>query len=62
MDTFGPNMSLARDLLEQGEKGVVLEYFELCRNFWKMHRGRLDAWATTVNDGGMPDFGGNLLY
>ena len=27
---LGPNMSLAAELLERGEKDVVLEYFELC--------------------------------
>jgi hypothetical protein len=36
MDSFGPNMSLAKDLLERGEKDVVLQYFDLCRSFWKM--------------------------
>src|SRR5207245_278418 len=45
MNSFGPNMSLAKDLLEKGEPQVVLEYFDLCRNFWKMHRGRLDEWS-----------------
>ena len=27
MDSFGPNVSLAKDLLEKGERDVVLEYF-----------------------------------
>jgi len=62
MDTFGPNMSLARDLLEEGERESVLEYFELCRKFWEMHRGRLDAWSTQVRQGRVPDFGPNLVY
>src|SRR5207342_3430394 len=44
MDSFGPNMSLAKDLLQKGERDVVLEYFELCRRFWRMHRGQLDQW------------------
>ena len=62
MDTFGPNMSLAKDLLEKGERPVVLEYFELCRKFWKMHDGRLDTWSQQVKDGKIPDFGANLVY
>ncbi len=62
MDTFGPNMSLAKDLLEQGETEVVLEYFDLCRKFWEMHGGKLDAWSSTVKQGGVPEFGANLLY
>ena len=62
MDSFGPNMSLAKDLLEKGERQVVLEHFELCRKFWKMHDGRLDTWRQEVKDGKIPDFGANLVY
>ncbi|MFF3226864.1 hypothetical protein ACFYV7_29000 [Nocardia suismassiliense] len=62
MDTFGPNMSLAKDLLERGERLVVLEYFELCRRFWEMHNGRLDRWSQLVVIGVVPDFGANSVY
>ncbi len=62
MDSFGPNMSLANDLLKKGEKQVVLEYFDLCRAFWKRGRGRLDLWAKEVEAGKTPDFGANLFY
>ncbi len=36
LDSFGPNMELARELLQKGEKDVVLQYFSLCGKFWKM--------------------------
>ena len=62
MNSFGPNMSLAKDLLQKGEKDVVLEYFELCRKFWTMDNGRLNEWAKEVKDGKIPDFGANLVY
>jgi hypothetical protein len=62
MNSFGPNMSLAQDLLEKGERDVVLEYFELCRKFWQMDRGRLDQWGQDVKAGKTPDFGANLVY
>ncbi|MEM8947647.1 MAG: RNA polymerase subunit sigma-24, partial [Planctomycetota bacterium] len=62
MDSFGPNMTLAKELLEKGEKEVVLEYFELCRTFWDMGHGRLDQWAKDVKAGNTPVFGPNLLY
>jgi hypothetical protein len=62
MDTFGPNMSLARDLLLHGERDVVLEYFELCRKFWDMGHGKLDQWGRQVEDGDVPDFGANQVY
>jgi hypothetical protein len=62
MNSFGPNMSLAKDLLEKGERSVVLEHFELCRKFWKMHRGQLDEWSKEVTAGKIPNFGSNLVY
>jgi hypothetical protein len=62
MDSFGPNVSLAKDLLEKGERDVVLEYFELCRKFWKLENGRLDKWSAEVKSGKIPDFGANLVY
>lgn len=60
MSTFGPNMRLAQELLQHGERDVVLEYFELCARFWK--RDRLDEWASAVREGRVPDFDANLWY
>jgi len=60
MDSFGPNLSLAKDLLEKGERETVLEYFELCRRFWD--DGKLDRWRREVQSGKVPAFGGNLVY
>jgi hypothetical protein len=57
LDTFGPSMSLAQDLLEKDEREVVLQYFALCRKFWEMENGRLDLWSKQVANGKMPDFG-----
>ena len=62
LDSFGPNMSLANDLLDKGQSGVVLRYFALCKNFWSMDNGKLDEWSAVVRGGGVPDFGANLDY
>ena len=62
LDTFGPNVSLASDLIKKGEREIVLEYFELCRKFWKLEDGRLDKWKSAVQAGQTPDFGANLVY
>jgi hypothetical protein len=62
MDSFGPNMSLAKDLLEKGERDTVLQYFELCRKFWTMDYGKLDDWSQEVKAGKVPNFGANLVY
>jgi len=60
LNSFGPNMALAKELLEKGERLAVLEYFKLCANFWKSDQ--LDAWATEVRAGKIPEFGANLEY
>jgi tetratricopeptide (TPR) repeat protein len=62
LNSFGPNMSLARDLLEQKETNTVTAYFEQCAKFWKMERGSLKRWSVLAKAGEMPDFGANLLY
>ncbi len=34
LDSFGPDNTLARELLQRGEKKVVLEYLDLVARFW----------------------------
>lgn len=62
LNSFGPNMQLAKDLLEKGEKDVVLEYFKRCGTFWEMGEDKLAAWTEAVRQGKIPDFGANLKY
>lgn len=62
MNSFGPNLTLARDLLEKGETNTVLQYFNECSKFWKMDYGKLDDWSNAVKTGQSPNFGANLLY
>ncbi len=62
LNSFGPNMSLAKDLLEAGETRAVIAYFEQCRAFWKMGGSQLDRWAADVREGRIPNFGANLRY
>ncbi len=62
LNSFGPNMSLAQELLQAKRVDAVLEYFKLCSEFWKNSRGRLKIWTTQAEAGQMPDFGANLFY
>ncbi len=64
LNSFGPNMALAKALLEIGEREVVLEYFELCSKFWNTDRARdkLDKWGVLAAAGRIPDFRANLVY
>jgi hypothetical protein len=62
LDSFGPNMTLAKELLEKGQSDVVLQYFALCKNFWEDGRQQLDEWSAAVRGGKIPDFSHNLNY
>lgn len=62
LNSFGPNMTLARELLEKGESDIVITYFQLCGKFWKMGTERLKNWTSIVKGGGIPDFAANLSY
>ena len=61
LSSFGPNMTLAKELLEKGESATVLQYFELCRKFWAFSN-RMDPWIEAIHKGQVPDFGANLNY
>jgi len=63
LTTWGPNMLLAKKLLEIGDRDAVLEYLSLCGRFWLKGKDKLDEWSATVRGGGVPAFGANLgLY
>ncbi len=64
LNSFGPNMALAKALLEIGEREVVLEYFKLCSKFWNSDRAKekLDNWSVLSAAGRIPDFRANLDY
>lgn len=62
LDSFGPNMTLAKELLDKGESEPVLQYLELCKNFWESEPQRLDEWRQAIRNGKTPDFGANLNY
>jgi hypothetical protein len=48
--------------LEQGQRDMVLEYFQRCAKFWSFDRGKLAAWTEQVKKGEIPNFGANLIY
>lgn len=62
MDTFGPDMSFARFLLEKGEKETVLKYLGYCERFWTLGGEQLTQWRKQINAGEIPNFGPNMNY
>ena len=59
---FGCNMRLATELLEIGEREVVLQYLENCRRIWVYGDETHDRWEQEIRSGRVPDFGANLIY
>ena len=60
LNSFGPNEALAKELLDKGQPDVVLQYFTLCKSFWKMDYGKLDQWSAVIRAGGIPDLTNDL--
>jgi hypothetical protein len=62
LNSFGPDMLLAKELVAKGERETVLKYLDLCATFWKNDRGRLETWKQNINQGEEPNFGSNVGY
>jgi hypothetical protein len=60
LNSFGPNMLLAKELLKRGERETVVQYLDACGRFWKRQDEKLEQWKQIIAHGGMPDFGPNL--
>jgi hypothetical protein len=60
--SFGPNMLLASELIERGERDAAVQYLDLCAKFWERQDGKIEGWKGVIREGGMPNFGANLNY
>jgi hypothetical protein len=56
LDSFGPSMRLARELLVAGRNETVLNYLEGCRTFWTSGAAWLDVWESKIRAGTVPNF------
>ncbi len=57
LGSFGPDFTLAKALLQRGERQVVQEYLNLCERFWKYGKDKLAEYRRVIECGGIPDFG-----
>ena len=64
LNSFGPNLNLANDLLLVGETEIVVEYLELCKEFWNGNPvlADLESWIVLIRGGIIPKFGANLSF
>jgi hypothetical protein len=54
---FGPDMTLAQELLDRGESQAVLQYLDECAHFWREGAADLTSWSETIEAGRRPNFG-----
>jgi hypothetical protein len=52
LHSFGPDFSLAQELLDRGERETVLEFLEQCRTIWTDHSSTVDRLVQEVRSGG----------
>lgn len=64
LKTFGPNMLLAKKMLEEEQTEIVLEYIRLCKTFWSFWLSFFPTrrWKKEIKRGEVPDFGAHLFY
>jgi hypothetical protein len=56
LNSFGPDMLLAKELAAKGESETVIKYLDLCASFWQNDRGRLEIWKKNLKQGEAPNF------
>jgi tetratricopeptide (TPR) repeat protein len=54
LDTFGPSLKLANELLIVGERDVVLSYLHSISQFWEMDDGCVSKWITQIENNETP--------
>lgn len=62
LDTFGPELDLANQLLQLGKVDAVKSYLKDIKSFWEMNNGQVDTWLAEIEKGGKPQldrFAGN---
>lgn len=64
LNSFGPNMTLAKELLEKGHKEAVLNYLNECLKFWSSEsaKSQVESWKVTIQEGKIPEFKAHLTY
>ncbi|MHC4075043.1 MAG: tetratricopeptide repeat protein [Planctomycetota bacterium] len=62
LDSFGPNMLLAKELFEEGQKDTVIKYLQFCDKFWSSGKWKIKKWQQIIQEGRTPYFGSNYYY
>jgi hypothetical protein len=60
LNSFGPDMGLARLLLQRGQRDAVVKYMRKCQRFWR--QGYLQQWIDELEAGKKPDLSSHCFY
>jgi hypothetical protein len=55
LNSFGPELTLAKDLLAKGERQAVIQYLESLPRFWQGRQEAIDEWVILIRAGKTPD-------
>lgn len=55
LDTFGPSLELANQLLLAGKRDAVLRYLESISSFWEMDNGCIEEWIAQIENNQTPE-------
>lgn len=55
LDSFGPELDLANELLKLGKTREVLIYLKDIELFWDLNDGRINKWVEEIESGGKPE-------
>jgi hypothetical protein len=61
LNKFGPNLKLAKRLLEKGERDVVIEFLEVSKRLWPEGRNKLGQWQAIIRAGVLPEWDQSVL-
>ena len=56
IERFGPDFTLARQMIEENEFIAVIDYLNLCRPLWTKGNSQIDQWIALLNENQIPDF------
>lgn len=56
LDSFGPNMALAKALLQKGKRKTVLDFLQEVGQFWSVGHKTIAKWQKAIRAGHTPDF------
>lgn len=54
LNTFGPELDLADELLQLGKAETVRVYLADIKKFWEMDQGKVQEWLADIDKGGRP--------